>query len=210
MTKSAPRGCSRPATISNTRLTRTLNPVSSKHSRAAASAGSSLPLMNPAGKVHMPRKGSLERRTSSTRPSLIIKTAAATFGSTKWIQPHCGQTSRMAPNRCSRITAVPQRGQKLKSEFAISIILSHKEKIRQQAVGFSGSLFLAPAGHRQFPHQEHEQEPAHCNDHQPDLPCRGNQWQWTLRFILKLKLIWNGGIFRRSSILGCGSIHDPR
>ena len=70
-----------------------------EHSLCAASAGSSPPLTKPAGSVHLPRKGSLTRLTNNTLSARVTNTAAATFGSTKWIHPHFEQTGRKLPNR---------------------------------------------------------------------------------------------------------------
>src|SRR5262245_59349750 len=165
MTKSAPRGCSRPATISYMRVNLTLSPVSSRHSRTAASAGSSPPSTKPAGRVHKPRKGSLTRRTRSTRPSCTINTAAATFGSTKWIHPHCRQTGRTLPNRSLCTTDAPQRGQKLNSEGDIKI--EHGSVVSVYS--------LPPAIGRSSTHQCHQDGPGKSGHCKKNLPHPGDQ-----------------------------------
>ena len=52
-----------------------------------------------------------ERNQARAAGVQSTNTPAATFGSTKWIQPHAGHTLRRAPKRCSCVNAAAQRGQ---------------------------------------------------------------------------------------------------
>src|ERR1700674_2982006 len=86
--------------------------ISSRHSRTAATAGSSSSLTNPPGRHQSPYPGSIDLRPRTIPPSASTTTAVDTFGSCHKMKLSLGQASTSRPSITRGTNSAPQFTQK--------------------------------------------------------------------------------------------------